>query len=95
MISTQAFAKHCARVVPVLSGLIVGQSVPLRTTVAAVFATRLPSALLSTTRPERVQMPTDSAMAAPGPVNAADIGSPTGRHPGTVSKAYSLFEGGA
>merc|ERR1712094_104937 len=60
-LDAQAFAKHCAWLVPVLSELIVCQSVPLRTTVAAVFATRLPSALLSTTRPERVQTPTDAA----------------------------------
>ena len=63
-LDAQAFAKHCAWLVPVLSELIVCQSVPLRTTVAAVFATRLPSALLSTTRPERVQTPTDAACGA-------------------------------
>ena len=90
-LDAQAFAKHCAWLVPVLSELIVCQSVPLRTTVAAVFATRLPSALLSTTRPERVQTPTDAALAAPVFSQPADVASPT-RHPGTVSRAYKLFE---
>ena len=98
-----AFAKHCAWLVPVLSELIVCQSVPLRTTVAAVFATRLPSALLSTTRPERVQTPADAALtstefaqpAAAGDGGTPAKGGPSKRHPGTVAKPYRLFESSA
>lgn len=82
-----------------LSELIVCRSVPLRTTVAAVFATRLPSALLSTTRPERVQTPSDAVLTeavATQPASTTDDtplkGGPSKRHPGTVAKPYRLFE---
>lgn len=100
------FAKHCAWLVPVLSELIVCQSVQLRTTVAAVFATRLPSALLGRTQATRVQTPSDAALKpelpqppatpAAGETGDADetpaAGGPSRRHPGTVAKPYRLFE---
>ena len=61
-LDTDNFGKHCAWLVPVISELIVCRSVQLRTTVAAVFATRLPSALLTKTQATRVQTPSDDAL---------------------------------
>lgn len=44
-LDADTFARHCSWLVPVLSELIVCQSVEVRSAVAAVFATRLPTAL--------------------------------------------------
>ncbi|KAJ1448863.1 hypothetical protein M885DRAFT_537575 [Pelagophyceae sp. CCMP2097] len=77
------FKTHAQWLVPVLSELIVCQSVDLRTAVAQVFASRVPSAL--SLDPD--EAPDNSRRAQP---ETTDL--PPRRIPGAVVKPYRLFE---
>ncbi|KAJ8613377.1 hypothetical protein CTAYLR_002304 [Chrysophaeum taylorii] len=56
-LDSDTFSRHCSWLVPVLSELIVCRSVELRSAVAAVFATRLPTALASRESPADAPRP--------------------------------------
>jgi len=107
-LDSETFARHCSWLVPVLSELIVCNSVDVRTAVAAVFATRLPTALAAhTNKPLTTvvegQPVDDDDLARRGepttpdrPTSAEDprdtAPRQTPRHPGAVVKPYRLFE---
>lgn len=105
-LDSDTFARHCSWLVPVLSELIVCQSVELRSAVAAVFATRLPTALAAkgepNTRVVDAQPPPRGHQVAARSSGNGEQQTPekasreevreTPRHPGAVVKPYRLFE---